>query len=61
MKNYTDIKKNELMPYSMTWVDSENVTLNEDKWIQVSYHLYVESKIKGTSEPIYRTEIESWM
>ena len=31
MKNYTDIKKNELMPYSMTWVDSENVTLNEDK------------------------------
>ena len=31
MKYYTDIKKNELMPYAVTWVDSENVTLNEDK------------------------------
>ena len=29
MKYYTDIKKNELMTFAITWVDSEIVTLNE--------------------------------
>ena len=29
MEYYTAIKKNEIMPFAMTWVDLESVVLNE--------------------------------
>ena len=29
MEYYSAIKKNEIMPFAATWMDSENVTLSE--------------------------------
>ena len=48
MKYYPDIKKNELMPSSATWVDLEIILLSEvsqTKTDIIRYHLCVESKI----------------
>ena len=42
------IKKNEIMPFSATWMDLEIIVLNEVRQRKTStiwYHLYVESKI----------------
>ena len=40
------IKKNEIMPFAATWMDLEFITVREVKpERQMTYHLYVESKI----------------
>ena len=37
-------KKNETLPSAATWMDPENITLNELSQIQILYHLNMESK-----------------
>ena len=40
-------KKNEILPFSGTWMDLEGIMLNEISLIKINivqYHLYVESK-----------------
>ena len=48
MEYYSAIKKNEIMPFSATWMDLETIILNEirqRKTSTICYHLYVESEI----------------
>ena len=62
MEYYSAIKKNKIMSFAATWMEQELIILSEvksDTERQISYHLYVESKKKGTNELIYKTEIES--
>ena len=57
-------KNNEIMPFAAIWMDLEIVTLSEISQTKTNiiwYHLYVESKKKGTNELIYKTEIELQM
>ena len=47
MRYYSAIKKNEIMTFTATWVDLENIILSEVSQIKTNiiwYHLYVESK-----------------
>ena len=47
MEYYTDTKKNEIMPFTATWVDLEIIILSEESQRKTNiiwYHLYVESK-----------------
>ena len=47
MKYYSAIKKNEIMPFSVTWMDPEIVILSEvsqRKTNIIRHRLYVESK-----------------
>ena len=47
MKYYSAIKKNEIMPFTETWMDLEIIILSEVSERQTSYaHLYVKSKKK---------------
>ena len=62
MEYYAAIKKNEIMPFAMTWVDLESVVLNEVRQMKTnSISLDVESKNIGIEEPTYRIEIGSKM
>ena len=57
-------KKNEILPIATTWMGLEIVILSEVRQRKtniIRYHLYVESKKKGTNELIYKTEVESRM
>ena len=42
---YSDIKKNEIMPFAATWMDLEIIILSEvsQRKKNTTYHLYVES------------------
>ena len=45
MKYYSDIRKNEIMPFAATWMDLEILILSEVSQRQISYDItYVESK-----------------
>ena len=47
MEHYSAIKRNEIVPFAVMWMDSETVTLNEVRTEkQMLYHLHVDSKIK---------------
>ena len=54
MENHSSIKNNEILPFAATWMDLEDVMLNEISQIerQILYDItYVESKkIQQTSE-----------
>ena len=57
------IKKNEIMPFAVTWMELETLILNEvsqeekDKYRMIS-HIW--NPIYGTNEPTYRKETNSW-
>ena len=65
MEYYSAIKGTEIVSFAEMWMDLETVILNEvnqtekDKYQMIP--LFVESKNANTSEPIYKTEIESQM
>ena len=64
MEYYSAIKKNKIMPFAATWMDLGIVTLSEVS--QTQKNKYMISLIygiqkKGTTELIYKTEIESQM
>jgi len=47
MEYYSDIKKNKVLPFAITWTDLEAIILKEIKQKKrntVWYHLHVESK-----------------
>ena len=61
MEYYSDRKKNEILPFTATWIDLEYIILSEigqTKTNIIWYHLYVESK-NNTNESIYKTETGS--
>ena len=64
MEHYPDIKKNEVMPFTATWMNLESMMLSEisqtAKTNIVYYHLYAENKLvnitkKETDSQIKRT------
>ena len=60
MEYYSDIKKNEIMPFSATWMDLEIIKIGEvrkRKTITTGYYLYVESKIQH--KHMYKTKTDS--
>ena len=63
MAYYSAIKKSEIMPSAVTWVGLEIVILSEVSQTEKGkYHMmsvYVQSINNGTTEPIYKAEIES--
>ena len=62
LEYYSAIKKNEIMPFAVIWMDLELITLSEvsqTKTNIIPYHLYVESKKKDTNELICKTETDS--
>ena len=59
MEYYSVIKKNEVSPLAVTWMDLEIIILSEVREGQISYDItYMESK-KNANEFIYKTEIDS--
>ena len=60
MEYYSATKKNEIMPFAAARMDLEIVILSEvrqGKTNIMHYHLYVETRKKGTDEFTYLTEI----
>ena len=58
MEYYPAIKKNEILPFVMTWMDLEGIMLSEinhTKTNTVCYHLYVESKKQNKKMNITKT------
>ena len=52
-------KKNEIMPFNETWMDLEIVIMTEvsQRKTNTVYHLYVESKKRGTNRPIKKKKL----
>ena len=47
MEYYSDIKRNEIMPFAATWMDLEMIILNEVRQRQIPYDITcVESEIQ---------------
>ena len=66
MENHSAIKKkNNIMPFSATWIDVEIFILSEisqtekDKYPMIPFIYGNNLFRKGTNEPIYKTEMES--
>ena len=59
LENYSAIKKNEIMPFAVTWVDLEIIMLSEVKQRKTNiiwYHLYVELEKNDKNQLIYKRE-----
>ena len=69
MEYYTDVKKNEIMPFAATWMNLEIIipsAMNQtekDKYHMISLICGIFKKRGGggTNDLIYKTEIESQM
>ena len=63
MEYYSDIKKNEIMPFAATWMDLEIIILSEVSQKgkdQISYDITHMWNLKyDTNELIYKTETDS--
>ena len=54
------IKKNEITPFAVTWMQIQTTKLSqkeEDKYCTIPH---TQNRKSDTSEPIYETETESW-
>ena len=58
LEYYSVMKKNEVMPFSATWMDLQIIILSEvsQRKTNIIYHLYVESNKNDTKELIYKTK-----
>lgn len=59
MEYYSAIKKNEIMPFAIIWMDLEGIMLGEvrqKKTNTVSFHLYMESKKTKTKTRLLNAE-----
>ena len=58
---YSDIKKNEIMPFATTWMDLEIVILSEVGQTEKDHTLSYMQNLKrnDTNELIYKTETDS--
>ena len=62
MEYYSAKRKNEIMPFTVTWMDLEIVTLSELSQTKANIaYMWNLKKKKGTNDFIYRTEIELQM
>ena len=62
MEHYSVIKKNEIMPFVVTWMQLEILILSEISHKEKDeYHMpsHIWNLKHGTNEPIYKTEIDS--
>jgi len=61
MEYYPAIKKNEIMPFAVTWMQSEINILSEVRNREISYDVtYTWNLEYGTYKPIYKTETVSY-
>ena len=61
LEYYSAIKKNEILPFAATWMDSENVILSEassDKERQIYDITYMRNLKINTNESTYKTETD---
>ena len=60
MEYYSAIKKNEIMPFAVTWMDIEIIILSEVRKRQIPYNTSYMWNLKyDTNEHIYETETDS--
>ena len=60
MEHYSAIKKNEILPFVITWMNIEGIMLNEtSKTNTVCFHSYMESKKVKLKEIEYRMVVAS--
>ena len=61
MEYCSAIKKNEIMPFAVTWMQLEIIILSKsEKERQIPYNIiYMQNLKYGTNEPIYETETDS--
>ena len=59
MEYYSAIKKNEIMPFAVTWMDLEIIILSEVRQISNDITYMWNLKKHDTNELIYKTEIVS--
>ena len=60
MEYYSAIKKNEIMPFAVTWMDLEIIILSEVRKRQIPYNTSYMWNLKyDTNEHIYETETDS--
>ena len=61
MEHYWLIKKNKIMPFAETWIDTEIIIRTElsqkEKDISLRYHLYVESKMTQMNLSVKQEQI----
>ena len=60
MEYYSAVKKNEIMPFPVTWMDLEIITLSKsDRERQISCDItYIWNLKNDTNEVIYKTEAD---
>ena len=63
MEYYSAIRKNAILPFVPTWLDLEDITVNEisqtEEHKNAHYHLYVESEKKKWNKQRNLTETDS--
>ena len=63
MEYYSAMEKNEIMPFTSTWMQLEILILSEVSQTEKDKHHMISrilNLIYGTNEPIYRKETNSW-
>ena len=60
MEYYSAGKKNEILPFTATWMDLENIILSDDRERQILYDITYTWTLKdNTNEPVYKIGTDS--